>query len=124
MRACAASSVPASCQISCYAQRFATLRITQPASVNPLDMILFGQRLRQEGEERIGRHQGRAGWRQQSVHPIGDDLGVLAEADDRRLQAGIGTAADIANVTMLVAVGLNGPGRTSDQPAGERFPDV
>ncbi|UHC20423.1 hypothetical protein LRS73_35400 (plasmid) [Methylobacterium currus] len=92
--------------------------------MNPLDMILLGQRFGHEGEERIGRHQGRAGWRQQSVHLIGDDLGVLAEADDRRPQAGIGTAGDIANAATLLAVGLNGPGRMSNQPVGERFPDV
>ncbi|WP_157080806.1 hypothetical protein [Methylobacterium variabile] len=87
-------------------------------------MSLLGQRLGHEGEERIGRHQDRAGWRQQSVHPIGDEFGVIAEADDRRLQAGMGTAADITKVAVLVAVGLNGPSRTNDQPAGERFPDV
>ena len=63
-------------------------------------MILLDQRLGHEGEGRIGRHQGRAGWRQQSVYPIGDDFGVLAEANDRRPQAGIGTAADIANVAV------------------------
>jgi hypothetical protein len=56
MRACAASSVPASCQISCYAQRFATLRITQPASANLLDMIFLGQSLGHEGKELTGRH--------------------------------------------------------------------
>ena len=57
--------------------------------------------------------------------PIGDDLGVLADADGRRpQQAEIGTAAGIANVAVLVAVGFDGPGRMSDQPAGKRFPDV